>query len=305
MVDRSRLLRVSGRLSLTSAAARTSRAYLVRPLSPSLRAPTVSAAQLVVSALLTLSCCLLSVSSASSQELSSVEGQFTAPSRHFTNRDNGAWLGLYTTYWFSKKWGYYGEYHVRRADFVNRMSKLYMRFGVNYKVDTNLRLTVGVVNRFTWSDYPESPLEERVVPEYRFWEQALFTAKYFGLKFVHQLRVEQRWKRSTQIADPTYYYYNRFRYKILAYGPIFGPLLETGSLFFCFYNEIFMQQGEKVEFNYYEDNRAYAGLGYGLTDSVHLHVGYMKSFGQLDAFRFRNHDIFRLSIYHKLSFFNE
>ena len=116
---------------------------------------------------------------------------------------------------------------------------------------------------------------------------------------------EQRWKRSTKIADPTYYYYNRFRYKILAYGPIFGPLLETGSLFFCVYNEIFMQAGEKVEFNYYEDNRSYAGVGYGLTDTFHLHIGYMKSFGQLDAFKFRNHDIFRLSIYHKLSLFND
>ena len=254
---------------------------------------------------LSVICSVTRVPCAQAQEIAGVQTEYTAPPRHFTDRDNGAWLGLYTTYWFTKKWGYYGEYHVRRADFVNRMSKLYMRFGVNYKVDSHLRLTTGVVNRYTWTDHPGSPLEEAVVPEYRFWEQALFNAKYFGLKIYHQLRIEQRWRRSTKIAEPKYYYYNRFRYKFLAYGPIFGPLLETGSLFFCFYNEIFMQAGEKVEYNYYEDNRAYAGIGYGLTDDVHLHIGYMKSFGQLNAFEFRNHDIFRLSIYHKLSFFND
>ena len=248
--------------------------------------------------------CLMGSHIARAQDIN-VQQNFTAPQKHFTNYDSGAWLGLYTTYWLSEKWGYYGEYHLRRADFMNRMSKLYLRFGVNYKVDTHFRLTLGVVNRYTWSDHPEWATEETYVPEYRFWEQALFNAKYFGMKIYHQLRTEQRWKRSTKITDPTYYYYNRFRYKLLAYAPIFGHLLETNSLFFTFYNEIFMQAGEKVQFNYFEDNRTYVGLGYGLTDSVHLHIGYMKSFGQLNAFEFRDNDIFRLSIYHKLSFFND
>lgn len=252
--------------------------------------------------------CLWETQEGSAQALStslpSLESQYTAPPKHFIDRDNGAWLGLYTTYWLSEKWGYYGEYHIRRADLINRMSKLYLRFGINYKVDSHLRFTGGVVNRYTWSDHPEDPLEETFVPEYRFWEQALFSSKHLGLKLYHQIRIEQRWKRSTQIIDPTYYYYNRFRYKFLAYAPIYGPLLETGSIFFCFYNEIFMQAGKKIEYNYYEDNRTYAGLAYGLSDQIHLHIGYMKSFGQLDAFKFRNHDIFRLSIYHQMSFFN-
>jgi len=229
----------------------------------------------------------------------------TLPAQHITRQDEGVWFGLYTTYWLSDTWGYYGEYHVRRADLLDRMSKLYLRFGVNYKVDTSFRITAGVVNRYTWSNHPEDPTEERLVPEYRFWEQLLFSDKHFGLKIYHQIRTEQRWKRSTSILDPKYYYYNRFRYKFLAYGPIFGPLLETGSLFFCFYNELFMQAGEKVEFNYFEDNRTYAGLAYGLTDHIHVHLGYMKSFGQLDAVSFKNEDIFRLSIYHKLSLFED
>lgn len=228
---------------------------------------------------------------------------FAAPDEQLVARDTGVWFGLYTTYWLSDKWGYYGEYHLRRSNFLDHMSKLYLRLGANYRPSSGLRLTLGVVNRYTWTDHPEDPTEEAYVPEFRFWEQALFIEKYFGLKFYHQLRVEQRWRRSTSMEDPTYYYYNRFRYKFLAYVPIFGDFLNRNSFFLCLYNEIFMQQGEKIQFNYYEDNRAYVGFGYGITDDIQLHFGYMKSFGQLDAFTFRDHDIFRLSLYHKHSFF--
>ena len=232
-----------------------------------------------------------------------VASQYRAPNDHFLERDLGVWFGLYTTYWLSKKWGYYGEYHVRRTEFLDNMSKLYLRLGANYKVDSHLRLTFGVVNRYTWSDNPELATEEKLVPEFRFWEQLLFKMSYFGIRLYHQLRVEQRWKRSTSNLDPTYYYYNRFRYKFLGYVPVVGRLTDKNSFYLCFYNEIFMQAGEKVEFNYFEDNRAYLGMAYGITDDIQLHFGYMKSFGQLDEFTFRNHDIFRLSLYHKHSFF--
>ena len=231
--------------------------------------------------------------------------EFKAPSEPLVARDQGVWFGLYTTYWLSKKWGYYGEYHLRRSNFLDRMSKLYLRFGANYKVDQQLRITVGVVNRYTWTDHPGSIEEEDYVPEFRFWEQLLFKNRYFGMKFYHQLRVEQRWRRSTKIIDPTYYYYNRFRYKFLGYAPIYGPLSKKNSFFLCFYNEIFMQQGEKVKYNYYEDNRSYLGVGYSLTDKIQLHFGYMKSFGQIDEFTFRNHDILRVSLYHKHYFFDD
>lgn len=145
------------------------------------------------------------------------EEQYRAPDKHFVERDKGVWFGLYTSYWLTEKWGYYGEYHVRRADLLDRMSKLYIRVGANYKVDDGLKLTFGVVNRYTWSDFPDSPAEEKYVPEFRFWEQLLFKNYYFGMRFYHQIRIEQRWKRSTKIIDPTYYYYNRFRYTLETY----------------------------------------------------------------------------------------
>ncbi|MEE2645277.1 MAG: DUF2490 domain-containing protein [Myxococcota bacterium] len=229
---------------------------------------------------------------------------FTAPSKQLVARDTGVWFGLYNTYWLSENWGYYGEYHLRRSQFFDQMSKLYLRFGVNYKIALRLRLTLGVVNRYTWSEHPGEPGEEDYVPEYRFWEQLLFSRRALRLKIYHQIRTEQRWRRSTSMEDPKYYYYNRFRYKFLVYGPLIGQLFDKGSLFFCLYNEIFMQAGEKVEFNYFEDNRAYVGIGYGLSNDLHLHLGYMKSFGQLDAFAFRNHDIFRVSLYHRLTLFD-
>ena len=172
-----------------------------------------------------------------------------------------------------------------------------------YQATNNIKLTVGAVNRYTWSDtYLTDPLEEEYVPEFRFWEQLLIRQNLGPIKLYHQFRVEQRWKRSTSLMDPTYYYFNRYRYKILGYFPIIGKANTLGSLYGCMYNEIFIQQGEKVQDNAFEDNRSYVGVAYGMSKAVHLHFGYMKSFGQLSANTFRNHDIFRISLYHKLDF---
>jgi hypothetical protein len=231
------------------------------------------------------------------------------PKKRSVRLDQGVWFGLYTTYKLSKKWAYYGEYHIRRAhvtsktwDHIGDMSKLYFRLGALYKAHPQLNVTMGIVNRYTWSETYPDPLEEEWVPEFRFWEQLLFKQKMFGIKLYHQLRVEQRWRRSTKIADPTYYYYNRFRYKLLGYFPLIGKLTQPGSFYGCLYNEIFMQQGKKVQYNFFEDNRAYMGVAYAFSDAFHLHFGYMKSFGQLNALTFRNHDIFRLSLYNKFDF---
>jgi hypothetical protein len=237
-----------------------------------------------------------------SADQSTISSNSLIPDERIVRYDTGFWLGLYTTYWITDKWGYYGEYHLRRADGLKRMSKLYLRFGAQYRVDKSLNLTLGAVNRYTWSDHPNDPKEETFVPEYRFWEQLVFKVKHFGVKFYHQIRTEQRWKRSIKIADSEYYYYNRFRYKLLGYVPLYGPLAQPGSWFLCFYNEIFMQAGEKVEYNFFEDNRTYGGIAYAFTDALHIHFGFMKSFGQLDAVTFRDNDIVRLSIYNKLNF---
>ena len=231
------------------------------------------------------------------------------PRKRRMQLDQGVWFGLYTTYKLSKDWAYYGEYHLRRSqvenswDTIGRMSKLYIRLGAMYKAHPQLNITMGVVNRYTWSETYPDPLEEKWVPEFRFWEQLLFKQRMFGIKLYHQVRVEQRWRRSTRIADPTFYYYNRFRYKLLGYFPIFGKLTRPGSFYGCLYNEIFMQQGKKVQYNFFEDNRAYMGVAYAFSDAFHLHFGYMKSFGQLNALTFRNHDIFRLSLYNKFDFY--
>lgn len=214
-------------------------------------------------------------------------------------RDQGAWVGLYTHYLFTDQLGFYGEYHLRRSGWLERMNKLTARLGVSYQVSRTLSLKGGTEHRLSWSKRPNDPTEEPYVPEHRVWEQLSTSDTLFGLKLGQQVRLEQRWRRSTSKLKPDYYALYRHRYKLSLCRGLPG----VTSLFACVYNEVFVQTGEAAERRYFEENRSYLGLGAWLSPQLSLQVGYMRSYGQTGDERFKSDDIIRLNLYHRLSFF--
>lgn len=216
-------------------------------------------------------------------------------------RDQGMWFGLYTLYHFSKNWGFYGEYHLRRAQGFEQMSKLAVRLGLNYTWNESFNLTGGTEHRLNWTRTPHLDTEEEYVPENRIWEQFSTRTQFAHLQLGQQVRLEQRWKRSASKTDPENRFIQRFRYKLSFCGHLYGQEGPSG-IFACIYNELFMQAGN-VEWRYYEENRTYAGLGVGITEHLSLQLGYMKSIGPIGDSIFKNEDIIRLNLFHKLNFF--
>ncbi|WKN45771.1 DUF2490 domain-containing protein [Tunicatimonas pelagia] len=216
------------------------------------------------------------------------------------NRQTGIWHGVYTKYQIGERLFYYGEYHVRRTDYYQNMRNLYLRFGVTYLLDKYLEVTGGFVNPYTWASDPEDTERfDPVVPEFRFWEQLLYVQSVGRVKFYHQLRFEQRWKRKNDIGAD-YKYSNRWRYRFTTYVPINDYTLRPGVLFGSFYNEIFIQNGKHIQYNNFEENRTVLGLGYILNNSLQFQAMYMWTYGQQSAFEFRQRDIIRFNIYHNL-----
>ncbi|WP_194973994.1 DUF2490 domain-containing protein [Aquiflexum lacus] len=217
------------------------------------------------------------------------------------------WNGIYTKYRIGEKLWYNGEYHVRtRNNFVNEMAQLYIRIGLSYLVTKNFEITGGIVTPFYWvneKDYPENTPLDKVVPQFRFWQQYLFIQSVGRSKVYHQIRTEQRWRRDF-IVDSPFELTHRFRYKIMAYIPINKPELQTKTWFVSLYNEVFIQAGKSIQLNYLEDNRTFVGIGYILNENIQLQTGYMKSFQQrANGFDFNNRDILRISVYHNFDFY--
>ncbi len=219
---------------------------------------------------------------------------------------NFLWNGVYTKYRIGERLWYNGEYHVRTRDFVNEMAQLYLRIGLSYLVNNNFEITAGIVRPYYWVDesqYPENTNLDKVVPQFRFWQQYLFIQPVGRVKLYHQIRMEQRWRRDF-IVDSPFLLTHRFRHKIMAYIPFSSRGLQTKTFFASLYNEIFIQAGKSIQVNFMEDNRTFAGVGYILNENVQLQAGYMYSIQQrFSGIDFNSRDIFRISVYHNFDFY--
>ncbi len=224
------------------------------------------------------------------------------PEKKEVDHTTGAWLGIYTKYHFNDRWAYHGEYHARMREGIKEMAQVYLRFGATYRIQKYLDFTVGIVTPFYWNPNPERENTDNVVPQYRFWQQAILATPFDHIKVFHQLRLEQRWRRDYVQGAP-FELTHRFRYKLTVYVPLnhrdFGP----NTLFLALYEEIFMQAGKTVVFNHFEDNRAFAGLGYNLDEKFQFQVGYMNSYRHNKApYKYQSRHIGRVSIIHHLDF---
>lgn len=224
------------------------------------------------------------------------------PDEKETVSSNGIWLGFYTKYHFNDKWAYYGEYHVRKRDGFSEMAQVYLRFGATYTLAKYVDVTVGFVNPYYWAPDQNDPNVDKVVPQFRTWEQMVFATPFDHIKLFHQLRFEQRYKRNYEKGSD-FKLTHRFRYKVTLYVPLNKPAFENHTLFLSMYEEIFIQAGKSVVYNHLEDNRVFGGLGYNLSETLQVQAGYMYSFRHFGAPHiYENRHIFRLSLYHHLDF---
>lgn len=237
-----------------------------------------------------------------------VSGQgFTVPPEKEYVSSTGLWLGTYTKYRIKEKLFYYGEYHLRTRDWANEMAQIYLRFGVSYLATKYFEITAGFVNPYYWapSSRLDDPNIQRVVPQWRGWQQFIFYTPFDRLKLYHQIRTEQRWRKDFYQNAP-FELTHRFRYKLTAYYPLNNDHLDIDTYFLSFYEEIFIQTGKTVIYDHMEDNRLFLGLGYIVNENLQIQAGYMHTYRHNGSpFRYENRHILRLSFYHNLDFYRQ
>jgi hypothetical protein len=228
---------------------------------------------------------------------------YQIPDEKDITHTSGLWLGTYTKYRLSKRMFYYGEYHYRRRNaFVKDMAQIYLRFGTTYLASKKFEITTGFVTPIYWAPDQSADGIDRVVMQFRFWEQFLFVQAIGRAKIYHQIRFEQRWRRKYEIGSPFTLTY-RFRYKFSTYIPLNHDHLVPKTLFFSFYDEIFIQAGKEIIYNHMEDNRMFIGLGYIFNENFQMQAGYMWTYRHNKSpFAFEHRHIPRVSLYHNLNF---
>ena len=166
--------------------------------------------------------------------------------------------------------GLQGDIQHRNWDLGGDLEQLLIRGGVTWTPQgSSTKYTLGYAH-ITSGAYGHSDARSR---EHRIYQEALVPQKLGEKTFLtHRFRLEQR---DVDGQDTR----NRFRYFIAMNYPFNQATLGKGAVYLSLYNELFINLeqdiggGRKVD--YFDRNRAYAALGYSLSDTSRLQFGYM------------------------------
>ena len=211
-----------------------------------------------------------------------------------TTYNNLVWLGDFSKVKLNDKWSIYFDLGLRRTDWLNKWSQTIVRPGLTYTVNENVSITAGVAwfNNYT-ANY--------IRPEYRGWEQLLFTETYGRIKVNHRLRAEQRFNQAVvkdQLVND-YKYNNRFRYQLNVQIALNNKSITNKTLYLNLGDEVMVNSGKEISVNYFDQNRLSAGIGYRLNDLFNITVSYMNVFVQKSQVNtFENNNVLVLNLYH-------
>jgi hypothetical protein len=185
-------------------------------------------------------------------------------------------LGAWYMYFFQKKFenskfGLQGDYQFRFWDLGSDLEQILLRTGVTYRPEN-----AGILFTFGYAHIITGQFGEvnNNVTENRIYQEALFSNKVGGrFLFTHRLRYEQRWVEGQDFRT-------RYRYNLFLNVPFNSKELGKDVIYLALYNEIFINGqkdiGDDREVEYFDRNRTYLGLGYGLRDNLRLQTGWMK-----------------------------
>jgi Protein of unknown function (DUF2490). len=200
------------------------------------------------------------------------------PEKHIHSREQ-TWLGYFNQTRFSNKWGLWTDVHYRLTDnFYERPFQFLLRPAVTYFIKDNLRVNVG----YTFvAHFPAKGFNTTRV-EHRPWQQIWWNQKYPGFTTLQWIRTEQRFnERVASDAKANGYNYNfRVRYNYAFFIPLKGKVMAPKTPFAAIMNEVFLNFGDRITYNTFDQNRLFAGFGYQFTSHINMQVGYMNIYQQ-------------------------
>ena len=177
----------------------------------------------------------------------------------------GSWNILNLQYAVDNKWSVFGESQLRSLKFYNNFHYYEYKGGINYKVDKNVRLTLGAGSYQTYKEGGNFVLPKNN-NEFRLWPQIIL------FQSAGRFKIEQRYRAEFRFTSNGYR--NRFRYRLGLSYP-FGKVINEYKPFqISVSNELFFTDNEP----YFERNRLMFGFNYKPSKTTTLQIGYLHQF---------------------------
>ncbi|RNI26015.1 DUF2490 domain-containing protein [Rufibacter latericius] len=217
--------------------------------------------------------------------------------RHDTNY-NG-WFMYFGTHKLTDKWSIHTEFQLRRYHVVSDPQQFMPRLALVYNLSDRASLAGGYAYVHTYP-YGDNPAADDF-PEHRTYQQLQLKDQQgiFGLQ--HRFRLEQRWIKFAGAEE--YTYLNRVRYQFKTTIPLAGPTLEDKEFYLSLYDEVFVNFGPNVTNNVFDQNRAYAAVGYRFHKDATLEVGYLhQHVAQRNGIWFESNHTLQVGLTYNLDF---
>ena len=220
------------------------------------------------------------------------------------NVDQQTWVGYFNQTRLSNKWGLWLDLHFRQKEnFVEEAHQAIVRPGIIYYLSDRARLSSGYafVNHF-----PAKGHEDISQPEHRIWQQLQWMQKHPGFNTMQWIRLEERFRRKIEDNNNLASGYNfsyRLRYNFALMIPLSGKTIEPKTIFLFLNDELHVNFGKEIVYNYFDQNRAFLGLAYQIDKHSNVQLGYMNIFQQTASGNtYNTTHAARLFLFHNLDF---
>ncbi|MEM6377538.1 MAG: DUF2490 domain-containing protein [Bacteroidota bacterium] len=184
----------------------------------------------------------------------------------------GAWyMYFWNTTFQDGPWGLQGDAQFRNWNVIGDLEQLLLRGGLTYQAENSSnKYTLGIAN-ITTGAFGKS---DATVNETRFYQEALLPHRINNRIFLtHRFRSEQRFVENQDFRT-------RLRYNLFLNIPLTDLGFRKGGVYLAFYNELFIngqkEIGDNRRVEYFDRNRTYGAVGYGLKDNLKVQLGYMQ-----------------------------
>lgn len=213
-------------------------------------------------------------------------------------KDNMLWLGYYNSIILNPKWSINSDIQFRTKNEVKNYSQALIRSDVSYKLKERITISIGIAHfRYFINN-------EKTRGEWRPWQELKLIDKIGKCKLIHRLRVEQRFNELVKNNEATndYQFNFRFRYRFDLRFPILKEK-ETGNNWYTLVgNEIMINAGSAIDYNYFDQDRLYVGLNYEINKKISLQLQYMHVWQQAsNRLILNSNEVIRFNIYHTIS----
>lgn len=200
------------------------------------------------------------------------------------SRQTQIWYQYFVTAKLNPKWAVVADGGFRTKDW-DKAHTFLIRAGIRYNISSRMNTSCGYA---LFISYPSSNNTNHAIPEHRGWQRLTLVSQYGLCKIEHRYRLEERFFRKSDHEKllPGYRFNYRAGYQINLQIPLKGDQLEKGTPFIILYDELLLNFGKQIIYNYFDQNRIYAGFGYVFGKSSSCTLGYQHVWRQRSSGNF-------------------